>query len=275
MQDWARLYVHLAREAPLGLIIRRGPSDWVEIIRWQTDHDTFAFGQWFRGRIYERRCDVSPDGRYFVYFAAKQSPRHFNSDYTYAWTAISRPPYLTALALYPKGDCWNGGGLFQDNRTLWLNHPARAAQAHPQHQPPPSFRVQPGIEVWGEDRSILDKRLRRDGWQLIRPGQATNLLFTPSVKYPVWAKRGLEMHLMDVDFQAYGGPYVYWYVLDGLELGRCTWADWDQQGRCIVAQDGKLLAVEVRGDTLIRHEIIDLNDRQPRRVQSPVWARRW
>ena len=28
------------------------------------------------------------------------------------WTAISRPPWFTALAVWPKGDSWGGGGLF-------------------------------------------------------------------------------------------------------------------------------------------------------------------
>src|SRR5262249_25498999 len=52
-----------------------------------------------QGRIYERRCDLTPAGDRLVYFAASfRQPLH-------SWTAISRPPYLTALALWPKGDC--------------------------------------------------------------------------------------------------------------------------------------------------------------------------
>jgi hypothetical protein len=37
---------------------------------------------------------------------------HQDASYTYAWTAVSKPPWLTALGLCPKGNCWDGGGLF-------------------------------------------------------------------------------------------------------------------------------------------------------------------
>lgn len=51
----ARLHVLLARDAPSGLVIRRGASRQVAVIGWDRDTDTFALGQWLRGRIYERR----------------------------------------------------------------------------------------------------------------------------------------------------------------------------------------------------------------------------
>lgn len=37
----ARLFVLLAREASAGVILRRGPSKWVQLIKWNTDADTF------------------------------------------------------------------------------------------------------------------------------------------------------------------------------------------------------------------------------------------
>jgi len=130
----ARLFVLLAREAPVGVILRRGPSQWVQLIRWQTDTDTFEPGQWFRGRIYEHKCDLSPDGRLLVYFAKKSGNSFRHPDYGDAWTAISRPPYFTALALWPVWRTWYGGGLFRSNHTVWLNHHP-ATKPHPDHQP--------------------------------------------------------------------------------------------------------------------------------------------
>ena len=38
-----------------------------------------------------------------------------------AWTAIARAPYLKAFIVFPKGDCWNGGGLWTAKNTYWLN----------------------------------------------------------------------------------------------------------------------------------------------------------
>ena len=63
-----QLFVILARRAPVGLIFRRGPADWTQLIRWDTAADRFDDGQWFKGRIYERRCDISPSGDKLVYF---------------------------------------------------------------------------------------------------------------------------------------------------------------------------------------------------------------
>src|SRR6267378_2894539 len=114
-----RLFVILARKADKAVIIRRGPTRWVHLSLWHTDTDRIEHGQWFHGRIYERRCDLSPDGLLFIYFAQKINGR-IDPAYTYAWTAVSKPPYFTALALWPKGDCWNGGGLFEKQKTVWL-----------------------------------------------------------------------------------------------------------------------------------------------------------
>lgn len=71
-----------------------------------------------KGRIYEDRCDISPDGRHFVYFAMNG---RWKSETRGSWTAISGVPYLKALSLYPQGDTYGGGGLWLDDRAVWLN----------------------------------------------------------------------------------------------------------------------------------------------------------
>ena len=38
-------------------------------------HTTFEHGQWFHGQMYPRRSDLSPDGKFLVYFCAKWSKR--------------------------------------------------------------------------------------------------------------------------------------------------------------------------------------------------------
>src|SRR5947209_12822707 len=92
----ARLHVLLAREAPYGVVIRRGPSRQVCTVGWDRQTDRFAVGQWLKGRIYERRCDLSPDGRFLLYFAMNG---RWHSEAKGAWTAISRAPYLKAIGL--------------------------------------------------------------------------------------------------------------------------------------------------------------------------------
>src|SRR5438034_1313362 len=90
-----RLFGLLARQAPVGLLLRRGPTRWVQLTLCHTDTDVLEFGQWFHGKLFERRCDLSPDGSFFIYFASKYGRSQFDT-----WTAISRPPYFTALALW-------------------------------------------------------------------------------------------------------------------------------------------------------------------------------
>jgi len=54
-----------------------------------------------------------------------------------------RPPYLTALALLPKGDCWGGGGLFHTQRHLRLNHRPNKIQLSAGFALPRRFQVEP------------------------------------------------------------------------------------------------------------------------------------
>ena len=124
-----RLFVIPARDAPIAIILRRGPSKWYHIIRWFTDSDHFEQGAWFHGRIYEERCDISPDGNLFVYFCHGGA---YRPGYTDSWTAVSRVPWLYALSLWPWGQTMGGGGRFVGNRRLIL-HSKVPCSTHPDH----------------------------------------------------------------------------------------------------------------------------------------------
>ena len=65
----ARIHAILAREAPMAVVFRRGPSGRVCTLGWDLETDTFTMGQWLKGRIYEYRSDLSPDGKLMIYFA--------------------------------------------------------------------------------------------------------------------------------------------------------------------------------------------------------------
>jgi hypothetical protein len=113
----------------MAVILRRGPSEWYHLIRWHMASDTFEPGAWFHGRIYEEKCDLSPDGELLLYFCHGGSRR---PGYTDSWTAVSRAPWLHALALWPSGTAYGGGGRFVDNRKLILNI-STSAKTHPDH----------------------------------------------------------------------------------------------------------------------------------------------
>ena len=130
MKASCRLFVIMANTAPAAVILRRGPSKWVQIIKWHTRDDRFTDGSWFHGRIYEDRCDVSPNGELFVYFVLKNQ---YSEGYGNAWTAVSRPPWLTALALWTQLGTYGGGGQFVSDSHLILDYGIGSKQ-HPDHQ---------------------------------------------------------------------------------------------------------------------------------------------
>jgi hypothetical protein len=127
------LFVIFAAEANAAVIFRRGPSAWFHVIRWDTLHDVFVSGAWFRGRIYAEKCDLSPNGELLLCFM--HQGRKFRTDYSDSWSAISRSPWLHALWLWPQGTTYGGGGRFTDNRNVVVRQysVAAATEAHPGH----------------------------------------------------------------------------------------------------------------------------------------------
>lgn len=162
----ARVHIILARKADNAVVIRRGPSKSVCILEWDRRNDKFKVGQWLKGRIYERRCDLSPNGKHFIYFAMNGK---WSSKVKGSWTAISKTPYLKAIGLWANGSGWNGGGLFLSDRTYWLNSfmygheeqlkvgSLRESKAFPFHE-----------SYGGECPGVYYIRLQRDGWKLTR-----------------------------------------------------------------------------------------------------------
>jgi hypothetical protein len=105
------LYCILARAADTGVIFRRGPSKLVRLIGWDLKTHTFAPGQWFKGDIYVRNSDLSPDGTKLVYFAAKHHGKLGE------WIAVSTPPFLTAHVLWGTIGTWTAS--VSSNRTAY------------------------------------------------------------------------------------------------------------------------------------------------------------
>jgi hypothetical protein len=261
-----RLSVLLARESDIAVIFRRGPTRQVLLIRWHRADDTFEIGQWFRGRIYENRCDLSPDGERLLYFAAKFiNPNHATSaidselvEPFYSWTAISRPPFLTALALWPKDDCWGGGGEFVARNHIRLNHREENRGLAEGYSLPKEMTVEPYGEHSGrgEDDPVHSDRLARDGWRLVQEGEWQDqglraaLYWVASPAF-VFAKANPAVPTLMLTSSLHGigqrgGP---WRVLthavesDGqpaIDLGPSEWADWDRNGDLLFARDGQL-----------------------------------
>jgi hypothetical protein len=279
-----RLALLQAQRSPVAVIFRRGPSKHVEVIRWDLASDGFERGHWFHGRIYEKRCDLSPDGELLVYFVNKFN-RHTvdDKDYTYAWTAVSRVPWLSALALWPKGDCWWGGGLFVGRRKLWLNHRPHEATPHPAH-PPTGLEVEPNPEAHGENEPIYQRRLERDGWTLrqewerdprtwstITPEVRVKRLPAPVSTVAIALERRSDNLRYRERFWIEGAANE-----PGLPPGPIDWLDWDPRGRLIALAGGRVWAATVDDGSVQRFaELLDLRDDRPEEREAPESAYRW
>ena len=110
-----RLFVIFAQAADVAVILRRGPTGWYHVVRWDTKRDEFLQGAWLRGRIYEGLCDISPDGELLLYFVYK----HIRRPSTHCYTALSRVPWLHALVIWPNpGWPISYGGRFVGKRLI-------------------------------------------------------------------------------------------------------------------------------------------------------------
>lgn len=292
-QPSTRLYFIVARRAPVAVVFRRGPSRQVELLTWNLATDEITPGQWLKGRIYERRCDLSPDGSLLIYFAAKYETG------LRTWTAISKPPYLTALTLWPKGDAWGGGGLFNSARRIRLNHKPDEMKMAPDFRLGSSMEVVP-IGEWaghGEDDPIHGVRLERDGWRWSgeesesrEHGQRSRrwITFEPPIRYRKAVSRapgGVELEMsIEAIHERQGAWYVITYRLVAgedviLDLGRLDWVDVGPQGELLFAGDGRLSRLthddQGRWRSGETRTVIDLSNHRFESRIAPDWAQRW
>jgi len=194
--------------------------------------------------IYPQRCDLSPDGRWLAYFALKTSAR-WELGTTYI--AISRLPWLTALAAWRIGSTWTRGMQFVEDRSVWdvdephlgdlqpvrrrfgLRLSSAAAFAVERRRgwtettdTPPRGEHDPWDELRG-DRIAMEKA---------RPDSNASTRLTVRGTYaPIRELHGIRT---DVRYEVHTGDQARY--LEGVQ-----WADWDPRGRLLVATvDGRL-----------------------------------
>ena len=272
------MFVLLAKQASVGVILMRGgPSLWWHVSLWDTAQDSFESGQWFRGRIYPEKCDVSPNGKLFIYFAGKFRPRDVALGYHSTWIAVSRPPYLTALALWPVGDTWGGEGVFLDDRSVLITTsvPSFGAKHHPDHPPGPLTVV---------ERSSLDvgdpRRHAVPGW---RSEWEIPLPLTSTGRYPAYSnwRKSSGALVLERDATTAASRLGCQYTLrseDGeqIALFKAHWADFDQQGRLVATVGGRVFAGEVTKSRKLQwRQLAAMHEEQPTQMEAPKWAQAW
>ncbi|BCM92127.1 hypothetical protein IAD21_04006 [Abditibacteriota bacterium] len=233
----ARIFVLLASENDFALVIRRGPVNRVAALTWDRTRDTFKLGQWLKGRILEETCDLSPDGRHFLYQAKKYEPK---VGYAAFYSVMSRAPYLTALHYWaPKHRVF--GGAFFDNTRFWLStFPIEARTL-------PHFAREKGVFELVEtiaEYDVATYRRQRDGW-VLQPDdyQRRNL----------WHKTLGEWTLARSMYNynwRYNYPNLYELkhgTNEVISSDQWTWADFDiPRKRLCFARDGQLWALDLK-----------------------------
>jgi len=271
---YARLSMLVARKANTAVIFRRGPSMWVQVLKWNTETDIIEQGQWFHGRIYPYRGDLSPLGDYMIYFAAKFNPnRAF-----YSWTAISKPPFLTAIAIWKKHDTFDGGGLFRSDREIYLNH--RKEEAYPaDYFIIKKYDIAVNETSWPVIYDIAGERMKRDNWVWENTDSKSNK--NADVTY---FKKVDEQSSILVKGVMIKEPYEYeWsYYLklnnELIEIEDVQCFDVSLNKRILICSKGCLYAIDDVEDFAQHRKlslVADLNNHKPYEMVAPLEMQRW
>jgi hypothetical protein len=287
----ARLFVLLAREAPIGVIFRRGGSDWTQMIKWHTDSDTFELGQWLRGDVKEYNGDLSPDGKLLLYHIYHKrlyyqlEAQGRKPDKLLYYTAICKPPYFTALELWQNVN--SPSGQFIDNTTVQL-YPYSNPELQPIRtvaQTPLNFELRNHDIEWTGPR-ITEKNvfLTNQGWETIQIGKYDVGILNPP---HIWSKSSNKLSLYashfghDFSGKQGGSDNQLTYSVSILNSGTdillksVNWADFDQQGRLVLAKQGKLFSAALQNGELHLTELADFNANKPDPQPAPDWAQKW
>lgn len=223
----ARLHVLLASENDFALVIRRGPTKQVCTLGWNRADDTFELGQWLKGKIDFSSCDLSPDGRHFLYEASKYGPADSGS-----YAVLSRAPYLKKLGFWDSRCV--GGGVFLDNARFRLYSVGE----------PTTFRLPDFAPVETETPSdkrgfiaggVRGFRLQRDGW-VLRPDDGERR----KCWYKTLGDWTLTSSTYDYELRHNAGDEI-------IARGEWNWADFDApRERLCLARDGQLWALDLK-----------------------------
>ena len=279
-QTFPRLFGIPASRAAIVAVLRRGPSDWSHVGRWDIGRGTYRSGAWIRGSLYPQRCDLSPDGRWLCYFALKGSAK-WKAGTTYV--AISRLPWLAALAAWGTCGTWTRGAHFVEDRDTWHVGAPDEGDAGP-------CRKRFGLAVTPAATFAVE---RRRGWTetadspVRDPGDLWDERRTDEVRMEKArpGSGGATRLVVSGRFAAFrsgrpGGSKqnLYELIRDGrcLRLDDVQWAEWDNEGRLLVATvDARLQVRVLMEDSYSVQSEVDLRLLTPSSSPAPEEAHLW
>ncbi len=283
-----RLYVITATKADVAVVFAR-TAGWFHIARWDLLSGSVSPGAWLHGGLYPRRCDISPDGEFLYYFGIKGGR---------AYHAISRMPWLTALALWRASGTYSNGGHFVHVPRRGIKPTDEFLQRPPTIGDSAPLLEQHRLRMVGNATTAY-KAERRRGWlehEACPPHEAKDvwderraqILFH---KHPTRKLRliltcaGITHALGNVEGRK--PSYSIEHGTTTTPLPDVVWADWDRQGRLLVATAAG--ALEIRdvapGASAASQAVADaglsyvtsvsLAGIRPAPTPSPLSAQRW
>ena len=257
------LFVITASQARLAVVFRRGPGRLTQLLLWNLDNDIFQTGQWFKGVLHAKSCDLSPNGKYLVYYAGNYKPPF------YKWVAISRPPYLTALALWPNAESL-GGGIFQSDNHLAILYQYPLDYLPSQYSLPANFQVTKLQFDSYSSENIFKARMIRDGWtESLETWNKNHRDFCLKMRKEKIPENSRDQSLENCQIIGLNGDVVF-------AVDACEWADWDTNGDLLYARKGLLLRLPQAAIDIGESKILtDLNDNVFEALESPHQYRGW
>ena len=273
-----RLFGIPAIAAPVVAIIRRGPSDWCHVGRWDYASGTWESGSWIRGAIYPQRCDVSPDGRLLASFILKATA-DWAPGRTYV--AVSRLPWLAALAAWGTGGTWSRGMAFvASGSAVYPPDPPDVGDLRPlagrydlEHRRPASYAVE-RARGWTE---TVDSAPATDDdpWDVWRAGRITMMKSRPTEPATSLLVTGAYAAHRGGEPSADPARYRVRTAAGAVALEGVQWADWAPDGRLLVAtRAGSLEVRDDPGETTPAWRV-DLAEERPQAVEPPSEAHEW
>ena len=269
-----RLFGIKADDVDTVAIIRRGPSDWCHVSRWDVPAATVESGSWLHGTIAPQKCDLSPDGRWLLYSAVNY-PGDWEGGAVYE--AISRLPWLRALAAWEAGTTYTRGAHFVDDRhrndlgepdtgTLQLGRVGIALT------PPDQFAVE-RRHGWSETADTPPRSAggpwdehRTVAMQKQQPGGTVRLHVTGAYA----AFRSIPT--------VHAGAHYELLHADGTAtpLSGVQWAEWTATGQLLTADEsGVLHCYDLNKHELHETQRHDLSQQQPDPQPPPPEAASW
>jgi hypothetical protein len=171
------------------------------------------------------------------------------------WTAISTPPYFTALAIWPALGRWTGGGFFDGSARIILFEPEE--------------RMTPAVTVPIPARLHIQSAARLPGggahMQRSARGPDNELNATDRVRYPPDARARFDA--LEADLKAGGLETIEWVHTAGTDV--------------LFAADGSVFRVPggaglaARDYVAAARKLIDCSEMRFELMRAPPEAMRW